>query len=65
MPADCLRHIPCALTAAFCLSISACNSGTVVVKQPSIDASAAGKQAMEMYDKNGDKLQLSKRPCGR
>jgi hypothetical protein len=31
-----------------------CSSGPAPVKQPSIDASQAGKLAMEMYDKNGD-----------
>jgi hypothetical protein len=43
-----------AMTAISCVTIVACNSGKIVVKQPSIDASAAGKMAMEMYDKNGD-----------
>ncbi len=36
------------------LPIAACNSGPSAVKQPYIEASAAGKKAMEMYDKNGD-----------
>jgi hypothetical protein len=42
------------LTALSVASFSACNSGKIVLKQPTIDASAAGKKAIEMYDKNGD-----------
>src|SRR3954468_7907724 len=42
------------LAAVSCLSIAACNSGTITVKQPAIDAARAGKMAMEMYDTNGD-----------
>ncbi|HEX3600695.1 MAG TPA: hypothetical protein VHU84_11170 [Lacipirellulaceae bacterium] len=49
-----LTHALRMLAAVFLLTISACNSGKIVVKQPSIDASAAGKKALEMYDKNGD-----------
>src|SRR3954471_20246216 len=42
------------LTALSILPVGACSSGTITVKQPSINASAAGKMAIEMYDKNGD-----------
>jgi hypothetical protein len=33
---------------------SGCNSGVITVRPPTISASRAGSQAMEMYDKNGD-----------
>lgn len=50
------RPIPRLLTLASLLlfAITSCNSGPATVKQPSINASSAGKLAMEQYDKNGD-----------
>jgi hypothetical protein len=42
------------LIALSILPLSACSSGKITIKQPNIDASAAGKMAIEMYDKNGD-----------
>jgi hypothetical protein len=46
----------CLLTLASLLLIAttSCNRGPAAVKQPSINASSAGKLAMEQYDKNGD-----------
>jgi hypothetical protein len=34
--------------------VSGCSSGTITVRQPAINASSAGSQALAMYDKNGD-----------
>src|SRR6476620_8252266 len=48
------RLIRAVLLLAFIGTLPACNRGPGRVKQPTIDASAAGKLAMEMYDKNGD-----------
>jgi hypothetical protein len=42
------------LAALSILPVCACSSGTITVKQPNIDPSAAGKMAIEVYDKNGD-----------
>lgn len=44
------------LTAALLLlvAIPSCNRGPAPFKQPSINASSAGKLAMEQYDKDGD-----------
>jgi hypothetical protein len=36
------------------VTLSSCNSGPARIEQPHINASAAGDQAMEMYDTNGD-----------
>ena len=48
--------IPCTLIAGSFLlaATTSCNRGPIAAKQPSIDASRAGKLAMEEYDKNGD-----------
>jgi hypothetical protein len=42
------------LTALSVASYNACNFGPKPIPQPSINASRAGSQAMEMYDKDGD-----------
>src|SRR4051794_595598 len=42
------------LTALAVIAFASCRSGPTPVKQPSIDASRAGKLAMEEYDNNGD-----------
>jgi hypothetical protein len=42
------------LTALMMIAFASCRSGPSPVKQPSIDATRAGKLAMEEYDKNGD-----------
>jgi hypothetical protein len=36
------------------IAVASCRYGPSAVKQPAIDASSAGKLAMEMYDKNND-----------
>ena len=35
-------------------AFASCNRGPSAVRPPSLDASAAGSKAMELYDKNGD-----------
>ena len=40
--------------AILAVTITSCSYGPSPVKQPGINASSAGSQAMEMYDKNGD-----------
>lgn len=48
--------IPCTFVLALLLlaAITSCQRGPTGVKQPSIDASSAGKLVMEQYDTNGD-----------
>jgi hypothetical protein len=76
-----LSNAPAALVPAFfttyritalacCLAFTAlvgCGSNTIRVGQPTINASRAGSQAIEMYDKNGDGLvsgdELEKAPA--
>jgi hypothetical protein len=43
-----------ALASLFLASTVSCQRGPAAVKQPSINASSAGKLAMEQYDTNGD-----------
>ena len=42
------------LAALLAIASASCNSGPAAIKPPSINASAAGSKAMELYDKNGD-----------
>jgi len=45
---------PRTLPAVLLLTVASCNLGPSAVKPPSINASAAGSKALEMYDKNSD-----------
>jgi hypothetical protein len=42
------------LVSTLLTAVASCHYGPAAVKQPAIDATAAGKLAMAMYDKNGD-----------
>jgi len=48
------RSKAAALAALVLLGLSSCRYGPAAVQQPGIDASAAGSDAMELYDTNGD-----------
>jgi hypothetical protein len=43
-----------ALSALLLVVVTSCNYGPAAVKQPGINASSAGRGAMELYDTNGD-----------
>lgn len=50
-----LQFIAATAVAALCaLTFCSCSFGPRAVRQPGIDASAAGSKALEIYDKNGD-----------
>ena len=55
------------LVSMLALSCASCSFGPARVKQPGIDASAAGSAAIETYDKNGDGIisgdELEKAPA--
>jgi hypothetical protein len=49
-----VRRIVFAFATSLTVSFAACSRGPAPIGQPYIDASRAGKLAMEEYDKNGD-----------
>lgn len=50
----CPRSFALALTSLLVVATASCQRGPSAIKPPSIDASGAGKLAMEQYDTNGD-----------